>query len=37
MSDRKIMDVTDTGSLRHDVDILEHQLMKNHRIDPDLY
>ena len=37
MPDRKIMDVTDTGHLRHDVDVLEHQLMKNHRIDPDLY
>ena len=37
MPTRRIMDVKDTGELRKNVDHLEETLMRNHRIDPDLY
>lgn len=37
MSDSEMMSVEDLENLKEDMDILEKELMKNHRIDPNLY
>lgn len=37
MSDTEMMSLEDLGNLKEDMDILEAELMKNHRIDPNLY